>query len=127
MTFLPGSAKADAQNATESVTAVHRANQPNLLNILMEAILPLFSFRGKRNRQLNRRQSAGAGSGKGVDRRLRDQNDRIMVKSLAGCEGAEDAEKTDVIFIVEKCCNIDELASCDLLKRARAVFPRDDS
>ena len=63
----------------------------------------------------------------GVDSRLRDQNDRIMVKSLAGCEGAEDAEKTDVIFIVEKCCNIDELASCDLLKRARAVFPRDDS
>jgi hypothetical protein len=51
MTFLLGSAKADAQNATESVTAVHRANQPNLLNVLMEAILPLFSFRGKRNRQ----------------------------------------------------------------------------
>lgn len=34
-TFLLGSAKADAQNATESVTAVHRANQPNLLSVLM--------------------------------------------------------------------------------------------
>ena len=39
------------------------------------------------------------------------------MKSLAGCEGAEDAEKTDVVFITEKCCNIDELASCDLLER----------
>ena len=26
-------------------------------------------------------------------------------------------EKTDVVFVTEKCCNIDQLASCDLLKR----------
>lgn len=39
------------------------------------------------------------------------------MKSLAGCEGAEDAEKTDVVFFTEKWCNIDELASCDPLKR----------
>lgn len=57
MTFLLGSAKADAQNATESVTAVHRANQPNLLNVLMEDILPLFSLRGKRNRWRKRQQN----------------------------------------------------------------------
>jgi hypothetical protein len=57
MTLLLGSAKADAQNATESVTAVHRANQPNLLNVLMDAILPLFSFCGKRNRRPKRRQN----------------------------------------------------------------------
>jgi hypothetical protein len=46
------------------------------------------------------------------------------VKSLASCEGAEDVEKTDVVFITEKCCNIDELASCDLFKRGDFLFLR---
>jgi len=43
-TFLLGSAKADAQNATESVIAVHRANQPNLFSVLMSPFCSFFPF-----------------------------------------------------------------------------------
>jgi len=41
-TFLLGSAKADAQNATDSVTAVHRANQPNLFSVFMSLFCSFF-------------------------------------------------------------------------------------
>ena len=55
-TFLLGSAKADAQNATESVTAVHRANQPNLLSVLMGLFCAFFRPWRKENRRPKKRQ-----------------------------------------------------------------------
>ena len=108
MTFLLGSAKADAQNATESVTAVHRANQPNLLNVLMEAILPLFSFRGKRNLTAKEAtKPAGAASWKG----------------LTGTRASTLSSRASIDSPLWKCRCVSNWQSF----RRRAVFPRDDS
>src|SRR6266403_2392195 len=66
-TFLLGSAKADAQNATDSVTAVHRAIQPNLFSVFMSLFCSSFEFAARENIVKEATKSAGAAPWKGTD------------------------------------------------------------
>ena len=74
MTFLLGSAKADAQNATDSVTAVHRANQPNLFSVFMSLFCSFFRPRQEKPTAKEATKSAGAAPWKGTDPTQLDPN-----------------------------------------------------
>ena|SRR5437763_13263976 len=73
-TFLLGSAKADAQNATDSVTAVHRANQPNLFSVFMSPFCSFFRPRQEKPPAKEATKSAGAAPWKGTDPTQLDPN-----------------------------------------------------